>query len=248
MSFYRVSLNDLKTLKTRIFTGNSIDLIQQIFLKSLQEGPEQYIYHSKHIDLTKKKKQTQMRPSTQQAQGIADAVLTTHRRKPSMATTLEHTRLGTHTPPCSGWIWLRIKFIEAKLWMGQLHVFEVIFVKGHFPFPAKPLTENISVVWFCEGDLTAAWHPTDQSPGLIQLIWLVRCMAPSSLTRPSQSCQLHWRGQHSANTGGPVFLWSRVPLLVVLPWQNLQMSSQLKVEIRNEKKQTISPLCLCTRA
>lgn len=93
-----MSLNDLKTLKTRIFTGNSVDLIQQVFLKSPQEGPG-LACHSKYIDLTekKKKKKTQMRPSTQQAQGIADAVLATHRRKLAMARTLEHTRLGTHT-------------------------------------------------------------------------------------------------------------------------------------------------------
>lgn len=36
MGFYRVTLNDLKT---HIFTGNSIYLIQQIFLQFLQEGP-----------------------------------------------------------------------------------------------------------------------------------------------------------------------------------------------------------------
>lgn len=87
-----------------------------------------------------------MRPSTQQAQGIADAVLATHRRKLATARTLEHTRLGTHTHHLVVAESIENKTHRGKVMMGQLHGFEVIFVKGRSPFPAKPFTEDISVV------------------------------------------------------------------------------------------------------
>lgn len=78
----------------------------------------------------------------------------------------------------------------SKEWLGQLHISEIISLKGHFSFSSQAFERrHFSCVVLllikgieCEHDLTVPRCPISWSPGLIQLIWLARWVSPSSFT------------------------------------------------------------------